>query len=196
MYRGHSRIPARLPLFQPAGKSLRAKRPRANRAAARTQRCQHTRDEPVNVKQRHHTEASVGRLELQRRPDVPGGGEQIGVRERHHLRTGGRPRGVKHQRDIVCFSESRSGRERAGNAGQMESPHAIFSRNQLDHRHPKRIRRRPRRRVTALRKNQRPRLQILQVKQKLFSDVSRIERSRRCARGNREKGHGQIRSLR
>ena len=183
-------------MFQPAGKFLRAKRPRADRAAASAQRRQHTCDETVNVKQRHHIEASVGWLELQGRPDVPDGGKQISVRERHHLWTGGRPRGVKYQRDVVRFCKSSARLERTGNAGQMEPFRAIFSRNQLDHRRPERIRRRPRRRVAALRKNQRPRLQILQVKQKLFSDVSRIERSRRCARGNREKGHGQIRSLR
>src|SRR2546429_671873 len=72
----------------------------------------------MDVKERHEVEAPVVRGELERRGDVPGRGREVGLGERHQLRTARRARGVQQQREVVGDrSRGLTGRLRVGETG-------------------------------------------------------------------------------
>ena len=75
-----------LRILHPAKEFQRVEARRAPDRCAGRERGRHRRDQPVDMKQRHHVEAAVGRRQRQRRADVARRGHEVRLQQRHDLR--------------------------------------------------------------------------------------------------------------
>ena len=63
----------------------------------------------MDMKKRHHVQASIVGSKLQKALDVVRGGVQVGMCQRYNFWPRSRPRGMQHQCDIVGFGERGAG---------------------------------------------------------------------------------------
>ena len=203
MHRRHRRVPRRTRLPQPAERLHRVEARRTPRATPRPHARQHPGDQPVNVEQRHDVHAPIRRRQRQRLPNMPRRSANIPLAERHNLGPRSRPRCVQHQRRVVGPRRAQCARcaRPVGRAAQLrlqcKTPRrTVAQRRKLDDRCPRRLRRRPRRRVLAPLHDHRPRLKIREVEAELVRAVARIQRRGRSRRGDPQKRRRHLRPVR
>ncbi len=85
MHRWHRRVPGRPGLTYPAEEFQRVETGRAEHGAAARKRREQSRDQSMDMKQRHDIQAAIDRRKLQRLGDIACRGADIALRERNDL---------------------------------------------------------------------------------------------------------------
>ena len=193
MHGRHGCVPGGLGLTHPTKELQRIKPRRAPDRGARGQRGADGGNQPVNVEQGHHVQATIRRRQGERCPDVVGGCHKVRLQQRHDLGPRCGARGVQDQRRRVHAGHALRGGLFGWGAGQAELPRrATGHRMQPQDRQAQRLCRRQGRAFITFQDHQRLGVEVVEIEAVFLALIGGVQRRSHRRLGNGHKGRRHL----